>query len=157
MDALLAAIEATGLAQTLRVSRWGYAAVSTGHVLGIALLVGSAVPMSLRLLGLWRQRLAVTALVPVLAAVAATGLVLAATTGALLFSVRAGEYAALPVLWLKLGLIAIGVGSALLLHGRHGWDLATAGRGRLAAAGAISLGCWLGALTCGRLIAFLGE
>ena len=36
MELLLAAIEATGPAQYLRVSRLGYAAVSGAHILGIA-------------------------------------------------------------------------------------------------------------------------
>ena len=55
VDAVLAAVEASGLATALRFSRgWGYAAVNTAHVLGVALLVGAAVPLALRLLGLWR-------------------------------------------------------------------------------------------------------
>lgn len=157
MEGLLAAIEGSDAAQALRYSRWGYAAVNTAHVLGIALLVGAAVPMSLRLLGVWRARVAVTALVPVLATVAATGLGLAIATGSLLFSVRASEYAAIPVLWLKLALIATGVVSAVALHRRYGWELAGAGRWRLAAAGAVSLACWLGALACGRMIAFVAD
>jgi len=54
VDAALAALEGTALAQALRVSRWGCAAVNAGHVLGVALLVGAIVPLNLRLLGLWR-------------------------------------------------------------------------------------------------------
>lgn len=157
MEELLAAIEGSQVAQALRYSRWGYAAVNTVHVLAVALLVGAAVPMSLRLLGVWRERVAVSALVPVLATVAALGAGVAIATGSLLFSVRAGEYAAVPVLWLKLALIATGLVSALALHRRYGWALVGAGRGRLAAAGAVSLVCWLGALTAGRMIAFVAD
>lgn len=155
MGELLAAVEGTPLAQGLRFSRWGYAAVNTGHVLGIALLVGSIVPLDLRLIGLWRS-VPQSALVRVVVPMAAGGLTLAVATGALLFSVRASEYALLPVLWVKLALIAVGAASALLLHRAHGLDLATAGRRRLALAGALSLLCWLGALVSGRLIAFMG-
>ena len=53
MESLLAAIEATGPAQYLRVSRLGYAAVSGAHILGIAFLVGAILPLNLRLLGFW--------------------------------------------------------------------------------------------------------
>jgi hypothetical protein len=41
MEEVLAAVEATPLAQYLRTSRWGYAAVSGAHILGIAVLVGA--------------------------------------------------------------------------------------------------------------------
>ena len=54
MEALFAALEGTALAQTLRGSRWVYAAVNTAHIFAIALLIGSVVPLNLRLLGVWR-------------------------------------------------------------------------------------------------------
>lgn len=154
MDSLLAALEATSIAQSLRVSRWGYAAVNTGHVLGIALLVGAILPLNLRLLGLW-PHVPLAALARVLVPVAATGLALAASAGVLLFSVRATEYAGVTIFLIKLGLIALGMIAALALHGSHGLTLDGAGRGRLAAHALLSTTCWLGALLCGRLIAFV--
>ena len=56
MEAFFAALETTAPAQYLRVSRWGYAAVSGAHILGIALLVGAILPLNLRLLGFWQVR-----------------------------------------------------------------------------------------------------
>ncbi|MEX0924151.1 MAG: DUF2214 domain-containing protein [Rhodovibrionaceae bacterium] len=155
MEALLAALEGSALAEALRFSRWGYAAVNAAHILGIALLVGAILPLNLRLLGLWRS-VAQGDLVRVLAPSAAVGLLLAAAAGVLLFSVKAGDYAALAVFQLKLGLIALGTFAALLAHWRHGLLLEGATRTRLAGHAAISIFCWLGALTCGRLIAFVG-
>ncbi|HEX2479362.1 MAG TPA: hypothetical protein VHK45_08790, partial [Geminicoccaceae bacterium] len=55
MESVLDALVASAPAQWLRFSRWGYAAVNTTHVLGIALLVGAILPLDLRLLGLWRS------------------------------------------------------------------------------------------------------
>ena len=55
LETLLADLQATPAAQWLRGARWGYAAVSGGHVLGIALLVGAILPLDLRLLGFWRR------------------------------------------------------------------------------------------------------
>lgn len=155
MDALLAAIEATGPAQYLRASRWTYAAVNGAHILGIALLVGAIIPLNLRLLGFWPS-VSRTALVRVLVPMAATGLALAIAMGLLLFSVRAGEYAHLGVLQVKLGLVATGVLAAIALHASHGLTLEGASRGQLARHAVISTLCWLGALACGRLIAFAG-
>lgn len=154
MEGVLGALESTALAQYLRFARWGYAGVNVAHVLGIALLVGATVPMNLRLLGLWPSVPQQTVL-RVLAPVAATGLCLAAVTGFLLFSVRAADYAAVTVFQVKLALIAAGVAAAVIAMRSHGGALDGAGRGRRAAHGALSLTCWLGALLCGRMIAFV--
>jgi len=154
VEEILATIEATPVAQYLRASRWGYAAVNTVHVLGIALLVGAILPLNLRLLGAWRS-VPRAALVRVLVPVAAAGLLLAVLAGALLFSVRAEEYAALGVLRLKVALIALGILGAVELHRAYGLELAQASDARVAAHAILSTVCWLGALVCGRLIAFV--
>ena len=154
MEEFLATIEATPVAQYLRASRWGYAAVNTAHVLGIALLVGAILPLNLRLLGVWRS-VPRAALVRVLVPVAATGLLLAVVAGAFLFSVRAEEYAALGVLRLKVALIALGILGALELHRAYGLALEQASDARVMGHAILSMVCWLGALICGRLIAFV--
>ena len=94
MEPVLDALVASAPAQWLRFSRWGYAAVNTTHVFGIALLVGAILPLDLRLIGLWRS-VALEPLARVLVPVAATGLLLAVSTGAFLFITRATEYAAI--------------------------------------------------------------
>jgi hypothetical protein len=154
MEAFLAALESTGIAEHLRVSRWGYAAVNGAHVLGVALLVGSVIPLDLRLLGLWPTAHR-SDLVRVLVATAVAGLALAVPTGLLLFSVRAQEYGAVVVSQAKLALILVGTVSALAIHASHGATLEGASRTRLRWHAIVSLGCWLGALACGRLIAFV--
>ena len=156
MEPLLAAIQASEPATFLRFSRWSYAAVNTAHVLGIALLVGSIVPLDLRLLGAW-QGTDRRSLIRVLVPVAAFGLALAIAAGALLFSVRAADYAALLPFRIKLALILAGTLSALTLHAVHGRSLATASPARLRLAALLSITCWLGALILGRLVAFAGD
>ena len=153
---MLAALEGTSLAQALRGSRWGYATLNAAHIFAIALLIGSVVPLNLRLLGVWRG-IARETVVRVLAPVAASGLALALLTGPLLFSVRAQEYSGVGFLQLKLAFIAVGVLSTLALCWTHGFLLKDAGRTRLAVHAVLSTVCWLGALVCGRLIAFAGD
>lgn len=151
---LLEALAASAPAHWLRFSRWGYAAVNTSHVLGLALLVGSIVALDLRLLGLWRDlphRLLARVLLPV----AVAGLCIALPTGAFLFASRAPEYAGEPVLWLKVALIAVGIAQAAALHLGPGIGGATPARLRLA--GGVSLLAWTGALVAGRMIAFAGD
>jgi hypothetical protein len=154
VEAVLDALVASAPAQWLRFSRWGYAAVNTTHVFGIALLVGAILPLDLRLLGFWRS-VALESLARVLVPVAATGLLLAVTTGAFLFVTRAPEYAAIDLFLVKVALIATGVVHALSLH--LGSGLANASPARRRAAGAASLSIWVAALVCGRLLAFVDE
>ena len=153
LEFLLPALEGTAVAQTLRVSRWAYAAVNAAHILGIGLLIGAIVPLNLRFLGFWRavpRQVLASVLVPV----AAAGLTIALVAGVLLFMVRAREYAGVGFLQIKLALVAIGVLAALALHHAHGRLLESASGGRLAVHAILSLLCWIGALACGRLIAF---
>ena len=154
MDETLAAIQASAVSQAIRYSQWRYAAVNTGHILGIALLVGAILPMDLRLLGAWRRRIAHTELARILLPVAAAGLTLAAMAGVLLFVVRAKDYGVHPVFQLKMPLVLLGAAAAITAHARAGlWlERMTPSQARLH--GTLSLLCWVGALICGRLIAF---
>lgn len=147
----LEAIAASGPAQWLRFSRWGYASVLTGHVMGVALLFGAIVALDLRLMGVWRA-VPVAALGRVLVPVAGVGLALALASGPMLFAVRAPEYGAIPLLWAKLALVVLGLAQALALH--LGPGLAAASPARLRLAGAVSLAAWTGTLVAGRMIAF---
>lgn len=156
MAEALTALEGSDLATWLRYSRWGYAVVITAHVLGIALLVGAILPLDLRLLKLWPS-VPREALIRVLVPAAAAGLLLAVTAGLLLFSVRASDYAALPLLWVKLALVATGVSAALVHHLRYGALLQRASPTQLLWIGATSMACWLGSLVAGRLIAFVAD
>lgn len=151
MEALAAAIEASWPAAALRQSRWVYPAINTAHVFGIALLFGAIVPMDLRLLGVWRRDVPLAVVVRLLKPVAATGAALAVATGLMLFSVQAGDYAALPLFGVKLALVAAGLGHALLA----GRGLAGAPRRQRQRAGAVSLAVWISVVICGRLLGYL--
>ncbi len=156
MEALLDALAQSGIAQYLRFSRWGYAAVNTAHVFSIALLVGSIFTMDLKLFGAW-PRIAHDALVRVLLPVAFGGFLVALITGPLLFLTRPTEYIELGVFQLKLALIIIGALSAIIAHLAYGLWLEKADRPARLRTGAISLICWFGALVAGRMIAFAGS
>ncbi len=148
-----ASVEATAFVKALKFSRWGYSLANAAHVFGIALLVGSILPLDLRLLGVWKS-VDRTALTRVLFPVAATGLVIAIAAGLILFSVRAQHYVKVDLFWWKLSLISTGAALALLFHARAGVYVERAGPQQAAFHGAASLVCWVGALLCGRLIAY---
>jgi hypothetical protein len=94
-------------------------------------------------------------LLRVLVPAAATGLGLAIIAGAMLFSVRAQEYATIGFFQAKLVLILLGLVSAVTLHRGYGLLLEGASRTRLRSHALVSIVCWVGALACGRLIAFV--
>ncbi|MBK1697193.1 hypothetical protein [Rhodovibrio salinarum] len=151
----LSALGEWEVAQALTQGRWSYATVSALHILGIALLVGGILPLDLRLLGFWRS-VALQSLAAILTPMAVAGLLLAISTGVLLVSVRPLDYAGLPVLWAKLTLIGLGAAGALAFRLRVGRDPERASRRLRVLAALGSMTAWLGALACGRLIAFTG-
>ena len=154
-----AALEALPLVAGLRSSRWTYASVNASHILGIALLFGAIVPLDLRLVGCWRS-VSIKALARILVPIAAAGLVLAISAGALLFSIRAVQYAGTTLFQVKMALIACGIANALLLRWAVAWEVNSHDIGalpplRLRAAGALSIALWLSVIVCGRMLAFL--
>jgi hypothetical protein len=155
----LTALEAVPSVAGLRNSRWGYAAVNASHIVGIALLFGAIVPLDLRLIGCWRS-ISIQALARILVPMAAAGLILAMAAGALLFSIRAVQYAGTALFQVKLALITCGIANALLLRTAVHWEASQPAIGtvpppRLRAAGALSIALWLSAIVCGRMLAFV--
>lgn len=149
----LAVLEQQPLVRMLATSEWAYPLVSTGHLLGIALLIGGIAAVDLRLIGVWRHGLDPVMLAR-LRRIAAVGLGLALVTGVALFSVRGSEYIENPWLLRKWAFVAAGVINALAFAvGSRGAAVALDGP-RARAAGVVSMACWLGALLCGRWIAF---
>jgi uncharacterized membrane protein SirB2 len=142
---VLTSLEATALAQHLKVSRWTYPLVNAGHILGIALLIGAVVPMDLRIL----RGTGVAQTVALLRPFAYSGLLLAVGCGLLLFIVQPVDYAASPWFRGKLALLALAIGNALL-HRRI--DEKAPARQRLAAG--LSLALWPAVLLSGRMIAY---
>ena len=153
---LFAALEATALARALRDSVWAYPLVNAAHILGVALLVGSIVPLDLRLLGIWRK-LPVRPLWHVLTRIAGAGLVLAATFGVLLFITRAAEYAVSNLFLCKMLAVAVGVVNIIALRAFVPAVLASAHGEpdrRVRVAAAVSLVAWLTTLALGRLVGY---
>lgn len=135
----------------LRQSATAYLFVNAAHILGIAALLGSILPLDLRLLGFFR-RYPVEVLGPFLVRCAAAGLGLALLTGAWLFSVKPAEYLENAAFRWKLALLAL----ALVTVGFQHWG---AGFLRMSPAtrirAAFSLCLWLSVLVAGRWIGFV--
>lgn len=154
IDHWAAALEATSLAAALRNSVWSYPLVNAAHILGVALLIGSIVPLDLRLLGMW-QPVPLAPLWFVLTRTAGAGLVVAVVFGALLFITRASEYVGSSLFVTKMVLVAVGAANALVLRKTDSAALgARRSSVRIRFGAGVSLAAWLGALTLGRLVGY---
>jgi hypothetical protein len=115
--------------------------------------------LDLRLLGVWRG-IELSAIVRPTVPLAAFGFVFAATSGICMVTVNATEYYDNPFLLLKFPAIGLGLVNVLVVSLLPAWraiprrPLAPFERRQLAAAGAVSLACWLSALAGGRMIGY---
>ena len=155
----LAVLESSAVAEALRGSVWAYPLVNAGHLLGVALLIGSIVPLDLRLLGFW-QSVPLESMWRVLARIAGIGFAIAIVCGALLFITRAKDYADSYLFVAKMAVVAAATLNALILHiltAKHRLlNHLTMRRFsfyiRLAAL--LSLASWIAALMLGRLVGY---
>ena len=148
---MLAALEATVLAEAIRRSVWAYPLLETVHIASIGALVGSVLLLELRVFGLGRE-IGVVPLARLVLRTALAGFACAVASGSLLFISAATEVAANPAFQAKLVLILIAGLNAVVFHARGGLR----GRDTLARLqAAASLLLWLSVLAAGRLIAYL--
>ena len=148
---MLAALEATFLAEAIRRSVWAYPLLETVHIASIGALVGSVLLLELRVFGLGRE-IGVVPLARLVLRTALASFVCAVASGSLLFVSAATEVAANPAFRAKLVLILIAGLNAVVFHARGGLR----GRDTLARLqAAASLLLWLSVLAAGRLIAYL--
>ncbi len=161
LDALVAAMASWPLSSALRKSQWVYPLVNTGHVLGLALLVGAITTLDVRLLGVGRT----VALVPaaqLLIRVARVGFALAVAMGALLFIARPVDYAFNQLFQIKLLLISLALVNMYSLHRSTPWQALMAGgdtvdaplHPRIQFAAIVSMLTWPSVVLVGRLIGY---
>jgi hypothetical protein len=156
---LAATVESNVLATWLRSSAWGYPAVETLHIWGLALLVGTAVAFDLRLLGV-ASLLPVDGVARFLLPLARIGFGLAVVSGLALFMMQARTFAVMPLFFVKMGTVAIAVANTMIFQrgifvSVGGWGHASPPPRRARVAAVVSLVCWTFALVCGRFLAYV--
>ena len=135
----------------------GYPLMIACHAIGMAIMVGLALGLDMRLLGLFRD-IPYTGLNRFLS-IAWAGFAVNFLSGAGLFASQATAYIRDPTFILKLGFVSAGVVVSAILQravdrDSGSWSSAGAPAGiRLIAVGSIV--CWVGATLTGRLIAYL--
>lgn len=145
-------VAATSFADWAASDPIAYPVANTVHVLALVLLLGGIGLVDLRIIGLFRAlplRPLASALVPI----AATGVLILAASGSVLFAADAEAVAGNDLFRLKLLLIAIALANVALFRMIYGAvsDPPPAGARLLAAA---SLLLWTSVAVAGRLIAY---
>lgn len=138
-------------------SIWAYPTVLFLHSLGMALLVGFITAIDLRLVGIARSlpMAAMRRLIPLVW----TGFWINAASGTLLLII-APEKLKNPLFWLKLTLIALGIVNLRMIERQVLGPMASDSERlppRAKILGATSLVFWLGTITAGRLLAYIGN
>ena len=151
-----AALEASALGILVRESAWLYPALNLLHLLGLVLLLGAMLFLDLRLLGAAR-RLPLVPLYTWLTGFAVAGLLIQLLSGFALFAADAVPLLANPLLRLKLLLVLLGMGNALLFRWHFATRLTDRGDVPLTARlqAGLSLCLWLSVMSAGRLLAYL--
>jgi hypothetical protein len=152
-----AALEASAWGVAMRESAFLYPLANVLHVLGLVLLIGPILVLDLRLLGVGRG-IALAPAYALMSGLSRAGVALMLLTGLSLFAADARPLAGNAVLWLKWGLIALGLANAALFQARWRarlatWDADPPAAGRAQAAASLAL--WLAVAVCGRLLAYL--
>ena len=152
MGSLLGQIEQSGVATWIREGGvlYGYPLILFLHTLGLSTLVGLSSAINLRLLGV-APNIPLASLQRTFVLMWA-GLGLTAVTGVLLFVADATRHASNPAFVTKLAFVALAV-TALALIWKRVFQQQRSGR----VLAAVSLACWFGALSAGRLMAYIAE
>ncbi|RWO78241.1 hypothetical protein [Mesorhizobium sp.] len=153
MDELLAGIEQLAIVRGLKASFVAYPIVNALHIMSIGALLTSVWLMDLRILGAFRS-LPQAAFIALLRRTAFTAFAGALVTGSLLFSIRAREYAAMPIFLTKMTLILL-AGANFLTFMRHAKGGDEPAGGTVTILALLSLVLWTSVLFAGRFIGFL--
>ena len=135
-------------------SIWGYPTILVLHTAGFALVVGSAVVVNARVLGM--AHLAPLPAFERLFPIIWVGFTVNAISGFILFAIAATTKAVQVVFWIKLSLVAVAlvVTVKIMRIVKGTQEQATVpARGRVLAV--VSLVTWTGAIVAGRLMAYI--
>ncbi len=148
-DALLSAVRG------IMTTRWGWPIAESLHFVGLCLLFGTVGFFDLRMLGCARgvHLKSLHRLVPV----GVAGFLLSAATGAMFVATTPDQYLHNPAFLLKMGFLLLAGANMVgfyAIAARTAWLTPPGTLPPLPARmfGAISLLCWLGVITCGRVI-----
>jgi len=152
-------IEMTSTSTALRESIWMFPIVETSHVLGLALSVGAAIWVDLRLMGVSMRKYTVSEMFAFVKPVMTVGFTVMMVTGMLLFWAHALKCYESGYFRLKLLLLVAAGLNILVFHAtvdrrRTAWDQSPRPPLQAQLSGLLSIALWLAIVAAGRLMAY---
>jgi len=156
---LIASLEASGLATTIRNSLFLYPLIESVHVIGLTMVFGTIVIIDLRLLGIASTRRPFTAIASDVFKWTWMAFAVTATTGALMFITNASTYYQSAYFRAKMALLALSGLNMLVFEltarrSIHAWDRKASAPASGRAVAVLSLVIWIGVIVLGRWIGF---
>jgi hypothetical protein len=153
-------LQDSAIGASLGESVYAFPLIEGAHLIGLALSVGMILFVDLRLIGVFLKKVPVADILHPLRFWLLAGFALTLSTGALLFVAEAPKLIFLGVFWVKVALIFLAGFNALWFELKWGrntadWDAPSLPAG-VKLAGWTSLALWIGVVSCGRLIPYLG-
>ena len=159
-EALVVWLKGTSISEVMRTSQFIWPICETLHFIGLALLIGGAGLIDLRLMGVLKS-------VPVSAVMqmrkwAAIGIAINVVTGTLFFIGAPDQYIDNPAWYGKLLFLAVAMVNIAIFETTQGARMLRLPAGEktpatFKLAGAVSMGSWLLVLYFGRMLPFLGN
>lgn len=156
---LIASLEASGLATTIRNSLFLFPLIESVHVIGLTMVFGTIVIIDLRLLGIASTRRPFTAIASDVFRLTWMAFAVTATTGALMFITNASTYYHSAYFRAKMALLALSGLNMLVFEftarrSIHAWDRKASAPASGRAVAVLSLVIWIGVIVLGRWIGF---
>ncbi len=156
---LIASLEASGLATTIRNSLFLFPLIESVHVIGLTMVFGTIVIIDLRLLGIASTRRPFTAIASDVFKWTWMAFAVTATTGALMCVSDASTYYHSAYFRAKMALLALSGLNMLVFEltarrSIHAWDRNASAPASGRAVAVLSLVIWIGVIVLGRWIGF---
>jgi hypothetical protein len=156
---ILAFLESSGLAETIRTSAYLFPVIESFHVVALTIVFGTIAIVDLRLLGLASRRRPFTRVAADILKWTWAGFALSVVTGSLLFISNADVYYHNFYFRSKMMLLALAGLNMLIFEltaarSVHRWDKDQAAPRAGRAVAAMSLVIWITVIFCGRWIGF---
>ena len=159
-EALVVWLKSTWISHAMTTSQWAWPIAETFHFIGLALLIGGAGLIDLRLMGVLKS-------VPVSAVMqvrkwAAIGIGINVVTGLLFFVGAPDQYIENPAWYGKLLFLLVAIANVVIFETTQGDRMLRLPPGEktpasFKLAGAVSMGSWFLVLYFGRMLPFLGN
>ena len=156
---LLAALEASRIATSIRESLYLFPFIEAAHVIGLTMVFGTIVIVDLRLLGLASTRRPFSRIASDVMRWTWAAFALTALTGLLMFSTNAAAYYHNPYFRTKMAMLACAGINIMIFQRTAGrsmqrWDREAAAPGVGRTVAVVSLVVWIGVIFLGRWVGF---